>query len=208
MKKIANHIQYRFSAYIAVLLVFSVIWCTVFAALKNPKADEKITISYFNKDLEVSALTEELHRVADSLTEQKIKEISVNVIAGEGKGFTTQLIEAKYLTSDICIIATDFFSDAVIKNNFMPLSDKEAEYLKNELGNSVEYHSIDGVVYGIYLTGLSTDNNFSKHYKGEVRLIALPCPDSVNYGSGYGSGEAENTAALEILKYLLSEVTE
>ncbi len=208
MKKIAAHFQYNFPLYIAVLLVFSLIWCTVFSSLSKPKPEEKITISYFGEKLSTAELKAELAERMSRITEQNIKETSVNLIPKTGDVFSAPMIEAKTLTSDIVILSLDYFTDTVIKNNFAALSESAAEMLKNELGSSVEYHSIDGSVYGVILTYPDISNNLTKYYSGESRLLAVPSQSSVNFGNLFGNSAEENTAAISVLKYLLTEVSE
>lgn len=210
-KEVRSHIQYSIWKYFAVLLVAIAFWFTIFTALAQPKAHEKVSISCFVDQVDIDSISNQLNANKENITAQKLKEISVESILSTDS-MLSALLATRKITSDLLIIGESSLSSdstsstAIDPKSFVPFSQKKLEkHLAGRVDN-IEYYYVEGYTVGIYLNNDdgTSDGRFGNFYNGTERCVAFFSIESVNLGSLYDIGDSNNRGALDVLIYLLT----
>ncbi len=199
--EITRHIQYSWWCYLLLVLVSVVLWTSVYGILEKPNANQKLTVSYFGEGYDGAALQGEIEQNLSIITDQEIKEVTLDIVKETNESLFGSMLQTRLYSSDIMIFGEGTLTDEFITMSFRPMTTALEAYFD---GIDIELYSIDGINYGIVLNSEGdSDNNFSKYYSGDKKLIAFFAPYGVNLGGAYGSGNNEDKAAIELLIYLL-----
>lgn len=123
MKKQTGHLQYDWWKYAAVLLIPLILWCSVFAILKKPKANERLHILFLGDGLNTQAMTQDLEQYLQVNTSQKLKSVQITTTEFRDQNFANQLIAATY-SYDIIIISQPQMKDTVGQDHFYVLPEE------------------------------------------------------------------------------------
>lgn len=198
MKKITSHLQYNLWIYLLIALLAIVFWVTVFGSLASPEDNEKITILYFGSDLDSNALQEDISEKISLLTEQNIKQVSIDAVDTRNYQLIHQLLPTRIYDTDLIIISQSVVEETSCKTFFPSIPVERMNGL-----NIGEYYYEDEQPYGILLNGGNGENNFSAFYSGDERYYVFFSSSSVNLNRLFSVGEYGDDAALAVLKYLL-----
>lgn len=210
-KEVISHIQYSGWKYFAVLLVAIVFWSTIFTALAQPKADEKVSISCFVDQVDIDLISNELNANKENITTQKLKEISVESILSTDS-MLSALLATRKITSDLLIVGESLLSadstssTAIDPKSFVPFSQEKLEQLLAGRVENLQYYYVEGYTVGIYLNNAdgTSVGRFGDFYNGSERCVAFFSIESVNLGALYDVGNPNNLGALDVLIYLLT----
>ncbi len=203
-KSILAHIQYRLPAYIVIIALPIVVWSIVFSILARPKYNEMLTVEYFGKSYDITASGNEIRDSIDDITDCNIKKIDFRLALSDNGGIFSQVVEARLYSSDILIFEGGIWTDEILKSNLMPIPDESMERLSSMLPEDAEFYTIDGAVYGVILSGNGKVNRFTEHMKADGAAIAVFSNISVNASGIYGVGDRDDSAAIDLICYLLS----
>ncbi len=206
MNKINLNLRYRFPVYIAALLVPVLIWSIVFSALSEPRENERLSVAYFGGGCDISALSELISADISEISDQKILEFNFNTAISTKSDMIISLMEARMYTSDILIFSGDMWENDLLKYNMAPIPENTLDDLKAELPADAEYHCIDGRVYGVFLKCAGRETVFSSYYDKDDRPLLVFSSYSQNLNTLYGKGRSGDSAAIDLARYLLSEV--
>ncbi len=210
-KKIASHLQYTAWIYILVAVVVFALWTTVFHAISSVKYDEKVTVMLFSDDDFSEALKADISQNINDITAQELKEFSIEKREND-LSVMQSLVQGRIPVRDLFI-----FSEGVLNNTdpeeynpsgmFVAIKDEKLGGLFGEGLSESQIYRVDGYAYGIYLNDPDdgVTNNFEKIYSGKTRYVILFSYESLNMAGAFGKGETENSAAVDIVKYLISE---
>ncbi len=208
-KKIISHIQYNWIAYVLIAIAVILVWLTVFNALAQPEDNERISLIFYSDGWDSSILTAHLNAQIDSITVQKIKNVATEQASGD-KAYLFQRLGTDMITNDIIVIDVALLdeksSGAYAINPEEIFYELDRERLDALFGNvAVDYLTADGKAYGIYLNDPNdgVKNNFEKIYSGEVSFAVFFSRESVNLDQMNGLGNKGDTAAIDVVRYLL-----
>ena len=200
---IQRHLGYYLWCYLGILIFSIVFWTTVYGIVGTPDANEKLTISYFGNDYDVSGLKSDVEDNLSSITSQNIKEFSFDEVRQTENIVFGSMIQTRLYSSDIMIFEEWVINEDFVYANFRSwTSDLESRFSDLD----VEYYQIDGLKCGIILDPKGGDSNiFTKYYDGDSRLILFFAPYCENLGGAYGIGNEEDDGAIELMRFLLEE---
>lgn len=211
-KEVTSHIQYSGWKYFAVMLVAIAFWCTIFTALAKPRADEKVSIACFVDQVDIDLLSDQLNAEKEIITTQKLKEISADSILSTDS-MLRALLSTRKITSDLLIIgesslnADPSSSTAIDPKSFVPFSPEKLQQLLSGKVDNLQFYYVEEYTVGIYLNNAdgTSDGRFGDFYNGSERCVVFFSNESVNLSALYGIGESDNSAALDVLVYLLTK---
>ncbi len=213
--KLASHFQYRWWIYVVFTLVTVILWLAVFSAMGQYRANEKIAIVLFGGGEQLPYdLYDSIYGNLTEITSQEIREVTIEQ-PNDSLNLTSQLIAARTPVSDIFIIP-----EAMLKHKnedgisppayFYSIPEEKLSAIFGEDISKIEFMRVSieehNLVYGVYLNypDDSVTNNFEKIYSGEERYVAFFSFESQNLNKLYGVGAAGDSAAIDIINYLLS----
>ena len=201
MNERSAHLQYSWWKYCLVVMFSVILWMVVFDMLAAPEKNEKIRITFIGDDFSHEELEEELYTVLPELTYQKMKSISVESPANRQSNDYYSVLATRVYGADIIIIEESSMPDSVGETYFRPLSTEKLE----KYVNVDEYYCENGIAYGILLCDGEGENHFSQFYSGDEPCYLFLTHTTVNAGDVVDNGNADDDAALQIIKYLLEE---
>lgn len=211
-KEVVSHLQYSGWKYLVVLLVAIIFWSTIFTALGQPKADEKVSIACFVDQVDIDLIYSELNSNKENITKQKIKEISAESILSTDS-MLSALLATRKITSDLLIVGESSLSAdpnsslAIDPKSFVPFSEEKLEELLAGRVENIEFYYIEEYTVGIYLNNVDgiSEGRFGDFYNGNERCVVFFSNESVNLGALYDLGDPKNQAAIDVLVYLLTK---
>ena len=120
MKKVASHLQYDWWKYAAVILVPLILWCSVFSALKKPKANERLHVLVLGEGLDIAAMERELTDYLEANLEQPLKSVKVAMAEYTQDMFENQMMAATY-AYDILLISREQMRQDIGRSYFFVL---------------------------------------------------------------------------------------
>ncbi len=193
MRVTSVHIQRHWWKYVLSVVAFMMLWTIVFDSLSAPRKNEKIRIFYLGEQLDCRRLEDELSLILPGLTDQKIKEISVENPVGEVNRDFYSILATRVYGADIIIFEEDLLTDDLVKTHFLPLPSE----LTKELFDQETLYAVDGVPYGFRIPS----ERLSRFYDGDKSCCAFLTHSSVNAAGIYGCGNVYDDAALRIVQY-------
>lgn len=195
--RIRTHFQYSWWVYIVIIVLTSVLWCTVFGRLAQPKADEMLNITIVG-DVDDSSLAEDLARALEGKTSKPLKEVNIEVVSGSN-GMLGDIIAMRCLgETDLMIFEEDYLLRPM-SSNFGVI---DTEQLKQYITDA-EFYNEDGEVLGMLLYDGMTDCNFVRYYSGDKKFWVFITPVSENAAMVNGKGTEDADAALQAITYLM-----
>ncbi len=210
-KKMSSHLHYRGWMYLVALLIVALVWGTVFYVISRPKYNETLSIILFSEnDFSDTMRTD----ISDNITHITSQNITDLLVEGRDIDYSLMqsLVSARMPVRDLFV-----FPESVLKDEnspiglFIPINEDVVVTLFGEMASQMKfYHSEDGKVYGIYLNDPSDGkiNNFERLCDEDTPYIVLFSYYSFNLNGIYNTGEPDDGAAIDIIKYLLSESQE
>lgn len=193
MKKQTGHLQYDWWKYVAVLLIPLVFWCSVFSALKKPKANERLHILFLGDELYVEAMEQDLTAYLQENSSQELKSVQVMTAEYSDENYASQLMAATY-SYDIIIISEKQMKDTVGQDCFSVLPEDlqwKEMYLYQETVNDKT------LPFGVVLFDGEMENSFSQYYSGTQKCYAFISPQTENlYPLNTKSREGDTAAAI------------
>ena len=195
------HLQYNWWRYGLVVMFAVILWTVVFDMLAAPEKNEKIRITFVGDDFSHEALEKELYTVLPKLTDQPIKSISVESPVNKQSSDYYSVLATRVYGADFIIIQESSLPETVAETYFQPLATEKLEkYVDVDT-----YYCENGIAYGILLYDGEGENRFSQFYSGDETCYLFLTHTTVNAGDVVQSGNAEDDAALQIIKYFLEE---
>lgn len=194
-----EHFRNCFWIYLMIVLLVVAFWTTVFDNLASPASNEKVSIFFIGPGLDSSALEQALFAQIQDLTQQPIRQITVDAINTMDQTAAVQLLSTRIYDIDLIILPGEMLKDFPVSTFFPEIpQEKLALYLSQP-----RYFCEAEVPYGILLYDAEENSRFGKFCVGNDDYYAFFSSRSVNLGGLLGTGEMQNDAALAILKYLL-----
>ncbi len=203
-----THFEYYWWKYLAVLIAAIVLWNGLFTALAQPEENEKLTVACFTPDVDIQALRSNLEAHKDSVTEQPLKEVSVEAYldyASSSMYFSYALASADVFVFSEEMVVPDEQGNVPVtyKGLFKPIPmDTFAEVLGDK-AQGLKLFGDDSGIYGVYLNPEGQVNRFTEVCENKTSCILFFNPDSVNLNGLYGKGNTEDGAAIDLLLYLI-----
>lgn len=194
MKSAKTRFQYYWWIYILVVIIPVIVWSAVFNRLAEYESNEQVVICYIGSGLDNTALEKSLETNYAELTQQPLKDISVEVRIVSSQ-YTASVLETRVPYVDIVIISESCLYDGVGAAFFEPL---KTDQLSNQL-----YYTENGIAYGLEIAGGEQKHRFDDFYNNSDQCYAFICNQSVNFGSLLENGPDEQDAAKRILDFLL-----
>ena len=212
-KKISSHVQYTWWLYLVIALVIVISWTTIFNGILQPENNEKVSIIFYSQNgWDSLALYTQLNNSRKQITQQNIETIIVEQCATNKTTFF-QRVGADIVTSDILVIDLSLLDDSDgqktldVSRCFYEIDQAKISQLFVDV--TVDYYIVDGKAYGIYLNNDdAVVNNFEKHYQGNYKFVLFFSRYSVNLDMMNNKGNQGDTAALDVVRYLLEQTNE
>lgn len=199
MKKLTDHLQRSLWIYLLIAVVVIAFWVTVFDILASPADNEQVSILFIGPELDSAALEEELTAKIESLTEQPIRQINVDVVNTRDHSVIAQLLATRGNDTDLIILPGEMLKDGSWGSYFPELPREKLDPLLAE----PSYYYEEEVPYGILLGSGEGDSRFGAFYPGDDACYVFFGSRSVNLGGLFSVGAETDDAALAIVKYLL-----
>lgn len=196
-KKIKSHISFNWWKYLLLAAAFIAIWAYIFHLIGIPKDNEKIEICFVGDNVNDESLSEDISNALPSISKQYIEEVNIEVL-NYADDYLMSITLATRLTGGTDFLIFEADKIGTLKNFIEPVDKEKFTAYFGEL----EFYNQDGVDYGFKISG---KGKFSNYYSGSKECYVFFSPASVNLGDLGGKGKADDKAAIEILRYLLSE---
>lgn len=199
-----RYLQYNWWKYLAIILLPIFLWCSVFDALAQPKKNETLHILYVGENLDTAALQQALRDALPEMTEQNIREVTVTQSVPNGISYF-DFLTAQCISNDIILISQSYCQENTGQGAFARLPQALIDTFPD---TAIYTETVEDMTlsYGLVLFDGISENRFSAFCSGEEPCYLFPCPNSVNFGTKNGRGEADDDAAIKAIEYLL-EVT-
>ncbi len=208
--KLASHFQYNVWLYILIVVLVLSFWFLVFEGLAQPKAEEKISFIIFADNGEFSSLQKHLEQNKGEITTQNLKKIVVESQSAQN-AMSYEYLSAKMLSNDFLVFQESLLPtkvddvDKILPTNFFqPFSAEKLQELMGENCSELDFYYYKDQIFGIYLN--ATDdvvNNFEKQVDSKERFVLFFCHKSVNLNTLFNNDNANNTAGIDVLRYLI-----
>ncbi len=206
-RKLLSHIEYTWMIYLAILLTAVLIWSAVFGYLEKPDKNEKIVIAFFTNNWNSDPLVAELNDNRSKITDQALQAVT-------SKNHDLQLfmlttfIGMRLTDSDILIMPESLFGEGEdqleIGEVIRPIDESLFDQIVGDEYQDWELYKVNGTVYGVYLNNFDGNENlFESYFEEEDRYIAFFSHYSENLSGLYGEGSKTDSAAVDMLTYLL-----
>lgn len=198
-KRSSSNFYYTWWIYVLIAAAVIVFWLWIFDYLAEPAANEKLFISVVGNGVDDKTMNSDLKNELPNLTNQTIKEVSVESIVYESDYTLSNALWARSLDVDIIIITNTAMFNSIGKDYFPAIDEDRAKAIFGD----VEFYKEDGVAYGMLIYDGKTENTFSKYYSKEKCWVFFTV-DGQNTGRLNGKGNAHDDAAIQTVKWLLS----
>ncbi len=200
MKDRLSHLQYDWWRYLLVAVAVIALWNTVFSMLAQPKEHEQLSLCYFGESFDPQACEESLRNSLGAYTAQPLKKITAEHRASAKDSALVGLVETGVYAGDLLIFEQGVVPDSAIQAYINRLDTEKLEAYLEGLNQQPVYYYVDQVPYGILLDSVPG-------YTGTKGCILCLSPDSVNLGGMYGRTDAQQDAALAVLRCWMEEQT-
>ena len=194
-KRVKTHFQYSWWAYILIIVAVITLWVSVFVKLAEPKADERLNITIVGS-VDGKNIAADLEKALESKTNKPLKEINVEIIAGDNVQIG-EIIAMRCMGETDLIIFEEEYIVKPLSLNFKPVDESR---IKEYFGSSDLYKE-DDKTYGVLLYDGTSQINFKTYYKGDKKFYAFVTPVSENCAKLNGKGAEESDAAIQAIKY-------
>lgn len=196
-----NHLQFNWWKYLVIILVPTILWCSIFSALKKPDPHQRVHILYIGENLDAEGLQTELNKALPSLTSQQLKAVTVTVAPPGETAYGT--LEVRCFDYDILIFEESSMPKNVGQAVFVRLTDGLLQQFPNAKLYQENVEDAGILTYGFLP---EAGSRFAAHYTGKQPCYLLISPRSENFDTLNENGRAGNDAALRAAQYLL-EIT-
>lgn len=196
-----DYLRYNWWKYLCIIAASTLLWCTVFSAIAQPRSDERVNVLFIGTRLDTPALKDEIVAALPELSNQPIESVRVDLTLPDIIPYA-MLLSTRVMEYDIIIIEEPYLREYTGQQHFSPSS----EQLQSCFPNAQPYYEeADGytLIFGYVLYDTQQQNIFSEHYSGENRCYLFVSPESVNFDTLNGEGEPGNDAALKVAQYLM-----
>ena len=196
--------QFTWWKYLIAILIPIILWCSVFDILAQPKKNQQLSILYVGSDLDTDSLRQQIVNTLPSLTDQSIKEISVDAVSPQNMD-SLSVLTARTFEYDILIFQESSILPNMGQNVFWSLPDDLMSHFSG-ISPYREDTEAGSLPYGFLLCDGKTANSFSACYSGTETCYLFLSPKSENLDTLNQNGKKGDDAALRIAQYLL-EIT-
>jgi hypothetical protein len=181
--------------YVLVAAAVILMWSAVFESLRIIKDDERLAITIYNIDCDIEALREDILQQLPSLTEQELQAVYVETYDHyHQQTYADNILTAQIAQTDLVIIPEHLLDQIEVPFHFPALP--ESLITENT-------YQVDGVSYGILISGEGMKNRFTQYCQTDVTCYLLISSTTVNLGGVNGRGEVSDDVALQVLRYLM-----
>ncbi len=197
-----NHLQWNWWKYLMVILLPTVIWCSVFQALAQPGKEQQVKLLYFGENLDAQALQQQLAEALPGLTDQQLRSVTVDTAQPEEKSYAS-LLRARCYEYDLILLEESWLRENLGQSIFVRLTEPMQAQFPNAQPYTEQTEDGDILTYGFVLYDIQNRNNFASCYSGSQRCYLFISPYSVNFDGLNENGTAGNDGALKAAQYLL-----
>lgn len=195
--RVRIHLQYGWWIYLLIVAAAAVVWCTVFAGLAQPRANERLNLVLVG-EFDAEALSEDLLETLEGKTVRPLKEINVEVVSGEN-GMLADIITMRCIGDTDLII---FEASYLLEDMESCVAALDDDMLDTYIGHSERYEE-NGEALGLLLYDGEKKTNFSEYYSGHDVCWAFVTPVSQNAAALNGEGDEADDAVLRVIRYLM-----
>ena len=193
-----NHLQFNWWKYLALLLIPTIVWCSIFSAIKKPAPDQRVHILYIGENLDAEGLQTELKNALPGLTSQQLKAVTVTVAPPGETAYST--LEVRCFDYDILIFEESSMPKNTGQAVFVRLTDGLLQQFPNAQLYQENVEDAGILTYGFLL---HTGTRFAEYYAGKQTCCLFISPRSENFDTLNENGRAGNDGALKAVQYLL-----
>lgn len=197
--RIRAHFRYSWWVYLVIAAAATALWCSVFAKLADPKADEMLNITFVG-ETEPADFSDDLRKALEGKTSKPLKEINLEVVSSTN-GMIGDIIAMRCLGGTDLII---FEEDALLEPMSSNFGGLDREQMRERFGDAVFYEE-DGDLMGLLLYDGEAGCRFLRYYSGNQKCWVFIPPKAENTARLNGEGDAEDDAALQAIQYLMEK---
>lgn len=190
--------EYRW-AYLSALLLICFIWWGIFSYVDQVKDNQRVTIAVYNSECDTQILRDHLIQKLPELTQQSISELYVDacqiqIESDEGK----KLLSMQVLQADLLIFPESMVEKMDVSAYFPPIPENLS------ISEDARFYEVNGEKYGILLSGEHKQSLFGDYCDDTQEYYLFLSEYSANLAAIFDRGNAEDDAALALLRYLHS----
>lgn len=194
-----HHLTYHWWIYILYAIVSCAVILTIHGNIITPKENEIVKISIAGSDINTNTMIEDSLEYLQQHSSQVIKQVSVEYI--EPSNFEDALATRTLGGYDIIILPMSAVRENTGSFYFLPLD----SFVEDNTISSERIYYEDSTAYGIFLHSDTITSMFSSYLEQSTNTTYVLFLNgySVNLGSYSAYGNDTDTAAIEIVKYLM-----
>lgn len=196
-EKLGKHVADFFWLYILVAFAVVLLWTSVYENIGKLKDNQYVAVGVYNLDFDAEGFRADVFAALPERTEQDISVVYADTVSMDFTNTQATTRLAVQLQSCDFLILPQSSLEQITVSDYFP------EFPASLLSAEDSQYTVEGVCYGVQVTGEGTQSVFSRYCDTEEPCYLLLSESSVNLDGVFGRGNAGDDAALAAIRYIL-----